>query len=76
MPERITLGKTVKEFIENPRLIGGIGPNSTKIISELFKTVCKKVIETDVTTAEIAKLAENTYKGHKHSLCKPTCPNM
>jgi len=62
VPERITPGKAIKEFIESPRLIGGIGPNSTKIISELFKTVCKKVIETDVTTAEIAKLAENTYR--------------
>jgi UDP-N-acetyl-D-mannosaminuronic acid dehydrogenase len=61
-PERIAPGKTLKEFVESPRLVGGIGPNSTKITAELFKTVCKKVIETDVPTAEIAKLAENTFR--------------
>jgi len=62
VPERIAPGKAIKEFVESPRLVGGIGPNSTRIISELFRTVCKKVIETDITTAEIAKLAENTYR--------------
>ena len=62
VPERIAPGKAIKEFVESPRLVGGIGPNSTKITSELFKTVCKKVIETDASTAEIAKLAENTYR--------------
>ena len=62
VPERIAPGKALKEFIENPRLIGGIGPNSTKIAAELYKTVCKKVIETDAATAEIAKLAENTFR--------------
>ena len=62
VPERISPGKAIKEFVESPRVIGGIGPNSTKIAAELFKTVCKTVIETDATTAEIAKLAENTYR--------------
>jgi len=62
VPERIAPGKALTEFIESPRLIGGIGPNSTKIAAELFKTVCKKVIETDAATAEVAKLAENTFR--------------
>jgi len=62
VPERIAPRNAIKEFVENPRLIGGIGPNSTKIAAELFKTVCKTVIKTDATTAEIAKLAENTYR--------------
>ena len=62
VPERIAPGNALKEFVESPRLVGGIGPNSTKIASELFKTVCKTVIETDATTAEIAKLAENTFR--------------
>ncbi|MHA1872568.1 MAG: nucleotide sugar dehydrogenase [Candidatus Heimdallarchaeaceae archaeon] len=62
VPERIAPGKALKEFVENPRLIGGIGPNSTKIAAELFRTVCKKVIETDAATAEVAKLAENTFR--------------
>jgi UDP-N-acetyl-D-mannosaminuronic acid dehydrogenase len=62
VPERIAPGKALKEFVESPRLIGGIGPNSTKIVAQLFKTVCKKVIETDAATAEVAKLAENTFR--------------
>jgi len=62
VPERMTLGKALKEFIESPRFIGGIGVNSTKIAAELFRMVCRTVIETDATTAEIAKLAENTFR--------------
>jgi len=62
VPERIAPGNALKEFVESPRLVGGMGPNSTKIASELFKTVCKTVIETDTSTAEIAKLAENTFR--------------
>ncbi len=62
VPERMAPGKALKEFVESPRLVGGVGPNSTKIATELFKTVCKTVIETDAATAEIAKLAENTYR--------------
>jgi UDP-N-acetyl-D-mannosaminuronic acid dehydrogenase len=42
--------------------VGGIGPNSTEIAAELFRAVCKNIIETDATTAEIAKVAENTFR--------------
>ncbi|MEM3365452.1 MAG: nucleotide sugar dehydrogenase [Candidatus Methanomethyliaceae archaeon] len=62
VPERISPGNAIKEFVETPRLIGGIGPKSTKVAAELFKTVCKAVIETNAQTAEIAKLAENTFR--------------
>lgn len=62
VPERISPGNALKEFVESPRLVGGIGSNSTKVAVELFRTVCKTVIETDAPTAEVAKLAENTYR--------------
>lgn len=62
VPERIAPGKALKEFVESPRLVGGVGHNSTQVAAELFRTVCKKVIETDAATAEVAKLAENTYR--------------
>ena len=62
MPERIAPGKAIQEFIENTRLIGGTGPNSTKVAARLFSTVCKNVIETDASSAEVAKLAENTFR--------------
>jgi UDP-N-acetyl-D-mannosaminuronic acid dehydrogenase len=62
VPERIAPGKALKEFVESPRLIGGVGVKSTRIAAELFGTVCEKVIESDAATAEIAKLAENTFR--------------
>jgi UDP-N-acetyl-D-mannosaminuronic acid dehydrogenase len=62
VPERIAPGKAIREFVENPRLVGGIGPNSTEIAAELFRTVCRNVMVTDAATAEIAKLAENTFR--------------
>lgn len=62
VPERMAPGKALKEFVESPKLIGGIGSNSTRIAAQLFRTVCKKIVETDSVTAEIAKLAENTFR--------------
>jgi UDP-N-acetyl-D-mannosaminuronic acid dehydrogenase len=62
VPERIAPGRALQEFVESPRLVGGIGPNSTRVTSELFGAVCKSVIETDAATAEVAKLAENTSR--------------
>ncbi len=62
VPERIAPGKALKEFVESPRLVGGIGNNSTRVAAELFGSVCKKVIETNAAVAEVAKVAENTYR--------------
>ncbi|MFB3888668.1 MAG: nucleotide sugar dehydrogenase [Candidatus Bathyarchaeia archaeon] len=62
VPERLAPGKTLTEFVESPRLVGGIGPNSTKVAAELFRKVCHNVVETDATTAEISKTAENTFR--------------
>ncbi len=62
VPERIAPGFALKEFVESPRLVGGIGPNSTRMASMLFRKVCKNVIETDASTAEISKTAENTFR--------------
>jgi len=62
VPERIAPGRALQEFVESPRLVGGVGPNSTKVASELFRAVCKNVIEMDAATAEVAKLAENTFR--------------
>jgi UDP-N-acetyl-D-mannosaminuronic acid dehydrogenase len=62
VPERIAPRNTLNEFTKNPRLVGGISINSTKIAVELFRTVCQTVIKTDASTAEVAKLAENTFR--------------
>jgi UDP-N-acetyl-D-mannosaminuronic acid dehydrogenase len=62
VPERIAPGKALTEFVENTRLVGGIGQNSTKVASELFRTVCRDIVQTEAATAEIAKLAENAFR--------------
>jgi UDP-N-acetyl-D-mannosaminuronic acid dehydrogenase len=61
-PERLTPGHALQELRENLRIIGGVGPNSTKVAAELFRSVSAKIIETDPSTAELVKLAENTYR--------------
>ena len=61
-PERIAPGRALKEFVENPRLVGGVGPKSTRLVAELFRAVCREVIETNAPVAEVAKLAENAFR--------------
>jgi len=62
-PERILPGKAVNEFIENPRIVGGYDKEGAEIAAELFKTVTRgKILVTDSTSAEAAKLAENTFR--------------
>ena len=62
-PERRTSGKAIREFMENARIIGGHNSDSIEIAVELFKTVTKgEILATDCTSAEAAKLAENTFR--------------
>jgi UDP-N-acetyl-D-mannosaminuronic acid dehydrogenase len=62
-PERIASGKAVQEFVENVRIVGGYNSESGEIAVELFKTVTKgEILTTDCTSAEVAKLAENTFR--------------
>lgn len=61
-PERIAPTQALNEFQDNTRIVGGTGPRSCKIAQELYKTVCKDVMVTDALTAEITKVAENTFR--------------
>ena len=62
-PERVLPGNIVKEIVENDRIIGGIDENSTKRAAELYRSfVTGELRETDAATAEMVKLAENTYR--------------
>jgi UDP-N-acetyl-D-mannosaminuronic acid dehydrogenase len=62
-PERIAPGNSLQEFIENPRIIGANDDASYLATFALFKTVTKgKIYRADTTTAEISKLAENSYR--------------
>ncbi len=62
-PERVIPGKILYELTHNDRIAGGINPESARKISDLYKTFVKgEICETTARTAELCKLAENTYR--------------
>ncbi|MDW0114034.1 nucleotide sugar dehydrogenase [Sporosarcina saromensis] len=62
-PERVIPGRIFEELISNDRIIGGINPESAKMTADLYQSfVTGKMHETDATTAELAKVMENTYR--------------
>lgn len=62
-PERVLPGQILKELIENSRIIGGINPISTeKAVGFYREFVMGELYPTNSKTAELSKLAENTYR--------------
>ena len=62
-PERVLPGRILHEIIHNARIIGGIDVGSARRAEELYRSFVKGEIHlTDVKTAEMVKLAENTYR--------------
>lgn len=62
-PERVLPGNMLREIIENDRIVGGINPVSAEKAKELYSSfVAGKIYLTNATTAELAKVMENTYR--------------
>ena len=62
-PERILPGNMLKELVSNDRIVGGITPEATARAAELYRKISSGTIHcTDARTAEMAKLAENSYR--------------
>lgn len=62
-PERILPGNIIYELKYNNRVIGGINEESTVRAINFYKTFSSgKISSTDDKTAEVIKLAENTYR--------------
>jgi len=62
-PERIAPGRAIQEFTGNSRLVGGFDLESGNLAAELFGTVTRGgILVTDCLSAEVAKLAENTFR--------------
>jgi len=62
-PERVLPGNAIEEIIHNDRIVGGLNPLSTKLISDFYKTFVKgEVVETEAKVAEMCKLAENSFR--------------
>ena len=62
-PERVLPGKIMTELVENDRIVGGINSVSTKKIKDFYSLFVKgKIFDTDAKTAEMCKLAENSFR--------------
>jgi UDP-N-acetyl-D-mannosaminuronic acid dehydrogenase len=62
-PERVLPGKIMHELVNNDRIVGGVNKQSTDDVSRFYKTfVNGKVFSTSDKTAEMCKLAENSFR--------------
>lgn len=62
-PERVLPGNIMNELVENDRIIGGLTPEATEVVSEFYQTFVKgKILGTDAKTAEMCKLTENSFR--------------
>lgn len=62
-PERVLPGQMLKELIENDRVIGGIDNASTEAGQAFYRQfVTGQCLGTDSRTAELCKLAENSFR--------------
>lgn len=61
--ERVMVGRLIYNILNYPRIVGGVGPKSSKKAIWLYKQVLKNdIIPTTALTAELAKVVENTYR--------------
>ncbi len=63
-PERVMVGRLLRNIREHDRIVGGIDEASTKRATELYSRVLTlgKVIPMSATAAEVTKTAENTFR--------------
>lgn len=62
-PERVIPGKTMEELISNDRVIGGVTACAGRRAHDLYKSFVTGTCHiTDDKTAEMVKLAENTFR--------------
>ena len=61
-PERIVQGKSIVELPKLPQLVSGKSKKAILESGKLFKTICKKIIYTEVIEAELIKLFSNAYR--------------
>lgn len=62
-PERVLPGRILSEAIETDRIIGGLNKKSAEICRDFYATFVKgNIYVTDSKTAELTKLAENSFR--------------
>jgi UDP-N-acetyl-D-mannosaminuronic acid dehydrogenase len=63
-PERVMVGRLIRNIREHDRIVGGIDEASTKRAIELYSPLLTsgKIIPMSATAAEVTKTAENTFR--------------
>ncbi|MGV0343056.1 nucleotide sugar dehydrogenase [Corynebacterium lehmanniae] len=62
-PERVLPGNALAELKRNDRVLGGINREDANLARDLYASFCTGRLQiTDSTTAEIVKLAENSFR--------------
>lgn len=62
-PERVLPGRVVWEMVENARVIGGLSEKAAQMAAKFYKIfVNGEIALTDARTAEMCKLAENSFR--------------
>lgn len=63
-PERVMVGRLLRNIREHDRIVGGIDPVSTERAIELYSPVLTKgrIIPMSARAAEVTKTAENTFR--------------
>ena len=62
-PERVLPGRVLRELVENDRVIGGMTPSCAARAARLYTVFVQgECVVTDARTAEMCKLAENSFR--------------
>jgi UDP-N-acetyl-D-mannosaminuronic acid dehydrogenase len=62
-PERVLPGQVLRELVHNDRVIGGLTPRCSTAAAALYKVFVQgECILTNVRTAEMCKLTENSFR--------------
>ncbi|MCF6284689.1 MAG: nucleotide sugar dehydrogenase [Candidatus Hydrogenedentes bacterium] len=72
-PERVLPGRILRELISNDRVVGGFDSASAEKARDLYATFVEgDILLTDLTTAELVKVLENTYRDVNIALANET----
>lgn len=62
-PERIIPGNMLYELRHNDRVVGGLTPEAARLAADFYRSFVQGIVmETTARTAELTKLAENSYR--------------
>jgi len=62
-PERVIPGRTLEELVRNDRCVGGLTPACAERATAIYRHFVQgAVLQTDAATAELVKLAENSFR--------------